>query len=85
MVAGILVIQTRSAVEPSDGRGAVAECYDAWESAVLGRCGFKVDFQEDVDGHAEEFEKVIDFLVTVQYARLRDTYAPATDAVRAGV
>ncbi len=37
-------------------------------------------FQEDVDGHADEFEKVIDFLVTVQYACLRDPNAPGTAA-----
>jgi hypothetical protein len=39
VAAGILVIQTRRTVEPSDGRGAVAECYDAWNppsSVVVG-------------------------------------------------
>jgi hypothetical protein len=81
VVARILVIQTRSAVEPSDGRGSTAECYDAWESADLGRCGFKPDFQEHDDGHAEEFEKVIDFFVTVQYARRWDRMRQARPRV----
>jgi hypothetical protein len=49
------------------------------ESAVLGRCGFIVDFQEDVVDHAEEFVKVIDYLVTV-HARLWDPYAPGSAA-----
>jgi hypothetical protein len=51
-----------------------------------------MDLQADVDGHAKEFEKVIDFLVTVQYACLRDPNAPgsaagilAADTVRTGV
>jgi hypothetical protein len=76
VVAGILVLKTRSAFKPSDGRRAIAECYDAWESAVLGRRGFKLDFQVDIDRHNEKFERVIDSLVTIQYARPRDPYAP---------
>jgi hypothetical protein len=82
VVAGIVMIQTRRAVKPSDGRGA-------WESAVFCRCWLELDFQENVYGHADEFEKVLDFLVTVQYTCLRDPNAPgsaagvpAADAVR---
>jgi hypothetical protein len=51
---------------------------DAYESAVHCCCWLELDFQENVYGHGDEFEKVADFLATVQHNCLLDPNAPGS-------
>jgi hypothetical protein len=76
VMSRVTVIQARSPVEPADCRGAVSEGEDARESAIGSDGGFVFDLEEDVDGHSEELEKVIDLVVAIERAGRRDPNAP---------